>query len=408
MSTSKKILFAVSGSIAAFKAVEVVSKLVQSGYQVQVVMTNNAQSFIGPASFEGITGRPVGGDVFEPGKAMSHIDLTRWADLFVICPCSAELISKLAHGSASDLPSTLFLAQPKSLRCLIFPAMNQEMWSHELLQRNVKTLNELDNVNVVDPASGSLACGETGKGRLLEPREIIDHIHQALKGENSKILPKPRILVTGGGTIEAIDSVRSLTNFSSGQTAGLLAEHLKNSDFEVELLLSESARHEPHGVPAERFNSHQNLSERLRAKLAASRYDGVIHLAAVSDFRVSLVNGMDSQSLPKKISSESERMTIELERTPKIIDQLREWSQNKASKIIGFKLTSSSTREERLQKSKQLLRRAHLDGVVSNDLSEISEESHCGFLLSPSLKEHAFQTKTQLFSLIEEQLRGTL
>lgn len=391
--SKSKILFLVSGSISAYKAADVVSKLVQKGFEVQVVLSPSAERFVGKMTFEGLTGKPVLQDIFESGQAMAHIQMARWADLFVLCPASAQKLSELASGSASDLISTLFLAKEPHVPALIFPAMNTVMWAHPLVQRNKNLLQTLPGVKVIEPAQGNLACGEVGEGRLPEPSEVLKEIESVFSGKS--ITPR-RVLITGGGTSEPIDSVRSVTNTSSGETAGRLAEHLVQHGHTVDLVFSKSARYSSSVSPRELFLTHKDLSEKLKTLLTQNSYDTVIHLAAVSDFSPKSVTG--------KISSQKDSLTIEMAKTPKIIGSLREWSKNKEALILGFKLSVNADLESRKSMAKDLIAKSSLDGVISNDLEDISENGHSGFLLTADGEMTNFNRKEQMFKLIERFL----
>lgn len=392
--SDSKVLFLISGSISAYKAADVVSKLIQKNFEVQVVFSPSAERFVGKMTFEGLTGKPVLQDIFENGQAMAHIHLARWADLFVLCPASAQKMSELASGSASDLISALFLAKEPHVPALIFPAMNTVMWAHPFVQRNKTLLQSLPSVKVVEPAQGSLACGEVGEGRLPEPGEILKEIETTLfkKGR----APSRKILITGGGTSEPIDSVRSVTNTSSGETAGRLAEHFARQGHHVDLVFSRNARYATTVSPKATFLTHRDLSEQLKTLLAENSYDAVIHLAAVSDFSPQATSG--------KISSKKDSLVVEMTQTPKIIGSLREWSKNKKAQILGFKLSVKADMDSRKEMAHHLIQKNSLDGVVSNDLQDITENSHSGFLLKTNDDMEPFESKEKMFQVIERFL----
>jgi phosphopantothenoylcysteine decarboxylase/phosphopantothenate--cysteine ligase len=178
-----KILFQLSGSIACYKACAVISRLVQDGFEVQTVCTPNALRFIGPATLEGLTGKPVFSDHFEAGKMMNHVYLSKWADLAILCPASADSINRLAAGIASDVVGGLFLAYDLKKPYLIAPAMNQEMFRHPATQEALTKLKSW-NVRVLDTEHGRQACGDIGPGRLLEPEKIHEEIIRALETGN--------------------------------------------------------------------------------------------------------------------------------------------------------------------------------------------------------------------------------
>src|SRR4051812_24146469 len=182
MSKNKNVLFLLTGSIAAYKSCHVISRLVQDGFEVQTAATEGALKFVGAATLEGLTGRPVFADVFERGKMMGHIELAQWADLAIVCPATANTINSLASGIATDCVGTLFLAYDLKKPFLIAPAMNQQMYKHPATQNALKKLEQF-GVQVLPTDEGHQACGDVGPGRLLEPEIILKSILETLKAE---------------------------------------------------------------------------------------------------------------------------------------------------------------------------------------------------------------------------------
>tara|TARA_B100000683_G_scaffold232583_1_gene234708 strand:- start:405 stop:1382 length:978 start_codon:yes stop_codon:yes gene_type:complete len=317
----------------------------------------------------------------------------------VLCPCSAELLFKLSHGGASDLPSTLFLARPKTLKVLIAPAMNLEMWSNLRVQENIQRLHKEPNTHILNPQSGVLACGEQGKGRLPEPAEILQEIDTLLKSTPSS---KGSLLITGGGTSEPIDDVRVLSNRSTGKTAVSLAKQFLSSGYQVDLLLSQSATLDiPAGLEPTYFSSTADLKDLLQEKVSSKSYDAILHAAAVSDYFLSEINGQSASSLSGKLDSSPEELTLKLKRNPKLISHLREWSKNKSGLIVGFKLTSNLSKEERSTKVQKLFESSSIDAVIANDLTEISETNHHGTLYTKEGHAFSFEDKASLFETVQ-------
>jgi phosphopantothenoylcysteine decarboxylase / phosphopantothenate---cysteine ligase len=217
--TSRHILIGITGSIAAYKVCAVISKLVQQGHSVEVIATPSALKFIGAATIEGLTGRRVHTDLWQEGQLMSHIDLGRWADVFLIAPLTAAHLNKMALGLSDDLLTATYLAFQKTKPILLAPAMNHEMLTHVTTQESLKKLADRGHI-ILETQVGTLACGDTGPGKMAEPETIISELHQML--EKPKQLP--RLLITYGGTQEPIDGVRVLRNVSSGRTGAALAE----------------------------------------------------------------------------------------------------------------------------------------------------------------------------------------
>ena len=365
----KKILLQVTGSIAAFKAVALCSKLVQIGYEVEVILSEGAQEFVGAASFEGFTRKKVYTSLYESGKMMAHIDLERWADAILLYPASANTISALSHGEANTLISALFLAHEFKKPYFIAPAMNQAMIAHPAVIENLNKLQSY-GIQILHPTDGYLACGEIGAGRLIEPEEIITLLEK--KNPDSK-----KILITSGGTSEPIDPVRSITNFSTGETGFQLAEKLKREGHDVKLIRSKN-------------NTTVEFTEMVKNELQNHSYDYLIHAAAIADYRV-------DQAAMNKLKSNG---PIQLNLIPneKVIKKVRDWSQNKKMKLISFKLTANS--EMKLDEYDS-------DWIIHNELKDVHQEKHIGTIYNKDrLPAFQFQTKTELNQLIQNIVEG--
>jgi phosphopantothenoylcysteine decarboxylase/phosphopantothenate--cysteine ligase len=385
--SNSKILFQMTGSIAAFKAAALLSKLKQAGHEIQVVASTSALQFIGPATLEGLTGRAVITDLWEKGHAMDHIHCMRWADLIVVCPASAHFINRIAQGVGDDLLTTMFLAHDFKKPYLIAPAMNTSMYLHPATQRSLQILKDW-KLEILESASGVLACGENGYGRLLEPDLLLAEITKRLPAKTTNESPalvasvkpartatsfSPRILVTAGGTIEPIDDVRHIANESTGQTGVEIANALAEMGADVMLLASATAPRSQAIVHRRDFRTYQDLAEALKSELSENEFTHIIHAAAVSDYSVAKVVQGSFELAGGKISS-GVPLTLELRPNPKIISQLKPWSRNKAVKIIGFKLTSQLNPEETLQKVRSLFDQSHCDYVVQNDQRGLNRE----------------------------------
>ncbi|MGB0989020.1 MAG: bifunctional phosphopantothenoylcysteine decarboxylase/phosphopantothenate--cysteine ligase CoaBC, partial [Pseudoalteromonas spongiae] len=210
---SKKIVLGITGGIAAYKCAELTRRLTENGAQVKVVMTDSAQQFITPLTMQAVSGNPVSTSLLDPAAeaAMGHIEFAKWADLILIAPASANTIAKMAHGMADDLLTTLVLATPAKVA--IAPAMNQQMYAHPATQQNLQKLSEY-GVSIWGPASGEQACGDVGKGRMLEPNELVE---LCLMREVPPLLAGKTVTITAGPTREALDPVRFISNHSSGK-----------------------------------------------------------------------------------------------------------------------------------------------------------------------------------------------
>lgn len=386
-----RVLVQISGSIAAYKSAHVISRLVQAGCEVQTVASNSALQFIGPATLEGLTGKPVITDTFQPRHMMDHIHLARWADLAILCPATANSINKLAAGIADDFVGTLFLAYEKSKPYLVAPAMNEQMLNHPATQKSLQTLKSY-GVEILETYAGTLACGEEGYGKLLDPDLII----QKILSYRAPKEVKGSILVTGGGTRVPIDSVRSITNTSTGQTAAQIVENLSQQGYQVTYLKAKNAISAMSSARTIEFDTFEDLQEQLEKELRSHSFKAVIHLAAVSDFHVK--NADSSQKFDS-----NNKLTLELDFNPKLIDHLREWSANKDIFVIGFKLTSGATATERNEAVQKILRKKVVDAVVHNDLTEITRDSHLGHIFTSENKVN-FQTKRELSEKLNDLL----
>ncbi len=395
-----KILFGLSGSIACFKACAAISALVKEGFEVQVAATNSALEFIGEATLEGLTSRPVFKNVFERGQMMDHIHLSRWADVLVICPASANTVNSLAHGLAQDVLGTLFLAHEWEKPVAMFPAMNSKMLEHPATQESIRKLTQM-GVVVYGTGDGNLACGEEGLGRLLESEQIVQELKTLLA--KNKPLTGKRILVTAGGTREPLDTVRFISNGSSGRTGLMLAQTFAEKGAEVTLLTSQDGDLSSFKGKKVSFHSYLDLAVSLRAELADRRYDTVVHCAAVSDFAVEKIESAEGTITPTgKIDSQN-NLLVHLRPTDKLVDHLKSWSLNKNILSVGFKLTSTGDENERVAAVQKLFSHGEVDYVVHNDISEVSDKIHRTQIFARRLKTQVrLQSKKELAEHLTE------
>lgn len=371
-----KILFKISGSIAAYKSAYLISKLVQNGFEIRVVATDYAFKFIGKATLEGLTGNKVYTDSFEEGEMMSHINLNKWADLTIVCPATANTINKLAAGISDNLLTSLFLAHDGSKPYLIAPAMNTLMFDHPATQASLSKLKEW-GVQILPTAEGYLACGDTGTGKLLEPDVIFEYILSALKKIESRENQKLKVLITSGGTKESIDGVRYLSNLSTGKTGAAISEYFSRNFYEVTFVHAENSALPKFDCTLIPYFSFDDLNKQLKSLLSNENFDAVIHLAAVGDYSVESieVNGKRNKlPLEYKLDSTGDEAILHLKRNEKIINHLKEYSKNKNVVLIGFKLTNTRNKNERIAAVKKLFKDADCNAVVLNDKSDRDEK----------------------------------
>ncbi|MEQ1723685.1 MAG: bifunctional phosphopantothenoylcysteine decarboxylase/phosphopantothenate--cysteine ligase CoaBC, partial [Pseudobdellovibrio sp.] len=365
---NKNILIILTGSIACYKACSVISKLKQKGHHVKVVMSPSSLEFIGKASIEGLTGEPPITDMYSNGNVMDHINLARWAQLILVAPATANYINKIAYGMGDDLLTTLFLAHDFEKPFLIAPAMNTKMYMHPATQASIAKLRAM-KVEILETASGVLACGEIGSGRLLEPDLIIEEVEKYLLITNSaKISSTPKasptklkVLITSGGTTEPIDDIRFITNKSSGTTAAALADSLIDSGIEVTYVHATNAVKTKNTSKQIAFDTFKDLQTALQTELKINFYDFVIHAAAVSDYSIDATAG--------KINSDQDEIQLTLKRNPKLINEIKKMSPK--SKLFGFKLTSTTDKNLIAKKVESLFSLANCDLVIHNDWSDI-------------------------------------
>lgn len=339
-----KILFKISGSIAAYKSAYLISKLIQNGCEVRCVATRSALEFIGTATLEGLTGNPVLVAGFERGELMSHINLVKWADLTILAPASGNTINKFASGIADNLVTSLFLAHDWRKPYLIAPAMNTAMYYHPATQASLKKLAEW-GINILPTDEGRLACGDTGKGKMLDPDKIFEIILPLLKKENTAVkIKKGKVIITSGGTRESIDGVRFISNMSTGKTGASIAQYFSEAGWDVTFLHAENSALPDSNCSRVLFAGNESLENILYGLISDEHFDAVIHLAAVSDFKIKSIEFENETVVPPvsgKISSSVKDLKINLTSTKKLVDDIKKKSKNKNLVLTAFKFTAS-------------------------------------------------------------------
>ncbi len=347
------ILLGITGGIAAYKSAELVRLIKKEGFQVKVVMTENATRFITPLTMEVLSENEVYIDLFsedEKGHRISHISLARWADMVVIAPATANIISKLAHGVADDLLSTTLLAFQG--RVILAPAMNKVMYNNPIFRDNVIYLMK-KGYHFVEIGKGSLACGEYGEGRMAEPLQIVGFIKEIIGKAND--LKGKRILITAGATREPIDRVRFISNYSSGKMGFALAEVARKRGAEVVLISGPTFLEDIEGINTIRVDTAADMREQVFTYFKEA--DVFISAAAVSDFR-------PARQFEGKIKKEEQNI-IHLE-LKKNVDILKEAGEKKDKQIlIGFAAEVKSLKENALSK----LESKNLDYIIANDIT---------------------------------------
>lgn len=347
----KHILVGISGGIAAYKTPELIRLLVKAGAEVKVVTTANALQFVTVVTLETLSQNAVYTDVFQPHKEHSteHISLPQWADMMLIAPCSADVIGKMANGIADDALTTTFLAMDKPV--LVAPAMNDKMYQHPAVQANLQTLKKWANLSVMDCAEGDLACGTTGKGRMQEPKQIVEAADALLE---PKTLAGRKVLITAGPTREQIDPVRYISNYSTGKMGYALAHVCQKRGAEVVLISG------PTALPFEGKRIEVDSAEQMyqQCLLEFPSTDICILCAAVADFTpVQVANS--------KIKRGKDDLQLLLKPTQDIAAALGQ-QKNSRQTMLGFALETDHETENALGK----MQRKNLDYIVLNSLRE--------------------------------------
>ena len=345
-------MLGVTGGIAAYKAVELVSRLKKAGAEVHVVMTRAAQEFVTELTFREISGHAVATDMWGEVQEfhVEHIALAQLADLVVVAPATANFIAKAAAGIADDLLTTTLLATKAPI--FVAPAMNTKMYENPLTQRNLEILRRF-GVHVMEPAEGQLACGVSGKGRLPEPSALADEILCFFERKQS--LNGCRILVTAAGTREPIDPVRYIGNRSSGKMGYAIAAKAAMRGAEVILVSGPSALQAPAGVKLLRVESAAEMRDAVWKEYEA--VDAVIMSAAVADYRV-------KAAAPEKIKKTQDEWMLPLVKNPDILYELGR--HKKRQILIGFAAETQNV----LEYARGKLEKKNLDYIVANDVTE--------------------------------------
>jgi len=362
--SDKRILLIIGGGIAAYKSLELIRELSRRGIASRCIVTKGGQEFVTPLSVSALSGEKVFTELFDldDESEMGHIQLSRSADLVVVCPATADLMAKAANGVANDLASTALLATDKPV--LMVPAMNVRMWEHAATQRNVETLRG-DGVTVMDPDEGAMVCGEFGPGRLPEPIAIAERI-QALLSDGPVLYglePKPlagrHALITAGPTREPLDPVRFLSNHSSGKQGYAIAGALARAGARVTLVSGPVSLETPAGVDLVPVETAREMLEACQAALPSDLF---VSVAAVADWRPSRAA---AKKMKLKEGDGDPHPTLELSENPDILATLSRKKKHRPTLIIGF---AAETHEvEALAIAK--LKRKRCDWIVANDVS---------------------------------------
>lgn len=353
MFSNKTVVLGVSGGIAVYKSCDVVSRLRKLGINVHVIMTKSAAEFVTPLTFQSLSQNYVVSDMFEEPKTwdVEHISLAKKADVFLIAPATANVIGKMANGIADDMLTTTVMATKGKV--LIAPAMNTNMYENPIVQRNINTLKEL-GYSFVEPESGRLACGDTGKGKLANPETIVEEVVKLLSVEED--LKGTSMIITAGPTVESLDPMRYITNRSTGKMGYAIAQVAINRGADVTLITGPT-----------KLNPPQNLKKLIKIESAEDMYEAVlenldenqvvIKSAAVADYK-------PKDYSTKKIKKSDDDLVISLDRNKDIAYEIGKIKKDKI--LVGF----AAETNDLLENAKGKVAKKNLDFIVANDLTQ--------------------------------------
>ena len=353
MLKDKTVVIGVSGGIAVYKTLDVVSRLRKLGVYDNVIMTKSSTKFVTPLSFQSLSQNYVVCDMFEDPKTwdVEHISLAKRADVFLIAPATANVIGKIANGIADDMLTTTVMAT--KAKVLIAPAMNTNMYENPILQRNINTLKEL-GYNFVEPESGRLACGDTGKGKLASPETIVDEVVKLLSKDQD--LKGKSIIVTAGPTVESIDPMRYITNRSTGKMGYSIAKEAIERGADVTLITGPTNLTPPQNLKKlVKIESAKDMYEAVLANLDEN--DVVIKSAAVADYKPKNYSN-------KKIKKSDDDLVIELDRNKDIAQEIGKIKNNKI--LVGF----AAETNDLIENASLKIKKKNLDFIVANDLTK--------------------------------------
>ena len=354
MKTNRKILLIITGGIAAYKSLDVIRGLKEKNYDVTCVLTKSGSEFVTPLSLESLSGNKVYTDLFNLNDEheMGHIQLSRSADLILVAPATANIISKIAYGISDDLASTILMATNKPV--LVAPSMNVHMWINNATQRNINTL-KLDGINLIGPDTGSMACGEYGEGRMSEPSEIIEHTINLIEKINFAPLKNYSALITSGPTREMIDPVRYISNESSGKQGHAIAKAIFDLGAKTTLISGPTSIPNPVGPTIVKVKTAAEMSDVCESLLPT---DIAVCAAAVGDYKI-------SNTSSEKIKKSGTKISIELEENPDILSRISKRNSKRPKLVIGF----AAETENLIFNAELKLKEKGCDWILANDIS---------------------------------------
>ena len=352
---NKKILVVIGGGISAYKSLDLIRLLKKDNFDIKIVLTKSGKQFVTPLSLVSLSGGKVYENLFdvENESKIDHIALSRWSDLILVVPATANIISKLSQGKAEDLASTIILASNKDI--ILVPAMNVRMWNHKATQENCKKLITY-GYKFIGPTEGQMACGEFGKGKMLSPKKILKEVKDYFFKRNIVKNKRFKALVTTGPTREYLDPVRYISNESSGKQGYEIALALKKMGIKTTLIAGPSNLQVEKGLKIIKVKTSDEMFNAVKKNLPV---DVAVCTAAVSDFKPSILH-------KNKIKKNKEKENIELDSTIDILNYIGKNNQHRPKLVIGF----SAETEKLLQNSRTKLKNKNADWIIANDVSK--------------------------------------
>ena len=350
---NKKILLIICGGISAYKALELIRLLKKDEVEIKTILTKNSKKFITPLSVASLTQNKVYDDLFDHNNEaeMDHINLSRWCDAIIVAPATANTLSKLSYGNAEDLASTVILASDKKV--ILVPAMNVRMWEHEATQQNIKKLKNFGYL-LIGPEKGDMACGEYGKGKMSEPKQIMDFLNKFFKKDNHIYNNSLKAIVTAGPTKEYIDPVRFISNQSSGKQGYEIAKALAKKGVDTTLITGQTELKTAENINVIKIETANQMFEETKKQLPT---DIAICAAAVSDFKVTNFN---KNKIKKK-----DKLNLELEKNIDILEYLSKHNSLRPKLVVGFAAETNNV----IKNAKTKIISKHCDWIIANDVS---------------------------------------
>jgi len=387
----KKILLIITGGIAAYKSLELIRLLKNKGSEIKTVLTKSGKEFVTPLSITSLTQNKVYEELFDSNSEaeMDHITLSRWCDIILVAPATANSISKFSYGNAEDLASTLVLASDKKV--ILVPSMNIRMWMHQATQENVSKLLNYGYL-CVGPEIGEMACGEYGEGKMSEPTKIIEFLNNFFSEQKEISKKKLKAIVTSGPTKEYIDSVRYISNNSSGKQGYEIAKSLLKNGVDTTLIAGPTNLSDPKNLKLIKIHTAEEMYEETKKNLPA---DIAVCAAAVGDFKIS--------KFQKNKIKKQDKINLELEKNRDILNYLSTHNSLRPKLVIGFAAETNNI----IENAEAKISKKHCDWIIANDVSKAeigfdSDFNEVSIIYKDKNKENELISKRKKSEIAEE------